>query len=116
MKINELIRNIAHLVESRETIDHGSIRCLWSQEGVDSIMGAEDCDDVDTGTVGDDDLAAELDDLAGDGDRIAELHLDDLVKLERAYRGLSLESYLEREEEDELIKLDCLISAAREIV
>lgn len=116
MKIKELIRNVAKLVESRETIDHGSIRCLYSEQGCREIESAEGCDSVDTGKVGDDDLAADLMDLAEDGDRIAEIHFDDLVKLEYAFRGEDITDYLAADKEDELILLDKLIDAAREIV
>lgn len=116
MKLNELIKAVSKLVETRETIDHGSIRCLHSDNAVNEIMSCEACDDVDTGTVGDDDLAAELAELADNGDRIADLHLEDLVKLEDAYRGDDITDYLEDEKEDELRKLDSLIEAARELV
>lgn len=116
MKLNELIRNIAKLVESRETIDHGSIRCLHSDNAVSEIESAEGCDSVDTGTVGDDDLAASLMEISEDGDQIAELHFEALVKLENAYRGDDIQDYLDAEKEDELVKLDKLIDAAREIV
>jgi hypothetical protein len=116
MKINELIRNVAKLVESRETIDHGSIRCLHSDNAVREIESAEGCDSVGTGTVGDDDLAADLMEIAEDGDRIAEIHFDDLVKLEYAYRSEDITDYLTADKEDELILLDKLIDAAREIV
>lgn len=116
MKINELIKSVANLVETRETIDHGTIRCLHSENAVREIMSAEGCDDVDTGTVGDDDLAAELAELAEDGDRIADLHLDDLVNLEHAYRGADVTDYLTAEKEDELKNLDTLIERARELV
>ena len=115
MKISELIRNTAKLVEARETIDHGSIRCLYSDNAVRDIESAELCDSVDTGTVGDDDLAAVLMEIAEDGDRIADLHFDDLAKLERAYRGEDITDYLRADKEDELILLDKLIDAAREI-
>jgi len=64
MKINELIKSVAHLVSERETIDHGSIRCLHGGEAEDSILSVEDCDEVDTGTIGDDGLSAALDELA----------------------------------------------------
>lgn len=116
MKIQELIRKVATLVESREIIDHGSIRCLHSDQSVSEIESAEGCDEVGTGTIGDDDLASELSDLADDGDLIAELHLEDLVKLEDAFRGEDIADYLDSEKEDELKKLDTLIDAARELV
>jgi hypothetical protein len=116
MKIAELIKAVSNLVETREIIEHGSIRCLFSQSTVDEIYSAEDCDEVDTGIIGDDDLAAELSDLAENGDQIAELHLADLVKLEDAYRGEDITDYLDSEKEDELKKLDALIDAARELV
>ena len=50
MKINELIKSVAHLVSEREADD--------------SILSVEDCDEVDTGTIGDDGLSAALDELA----------------------------------------------------
>jgi hypothetical protein len=116
MKINELIRNISNLVESREIIDHGSIRCLHSDQAMRDIESAEGCDSVDIGTVGDDDLAAHLMEIAECGDRIAEIHFGDLVTLENAYQGEDITDYLTAEKEDELILLDKLIDAAREIV
>lgn len=116
MKIKELLRNVSKLVEERDTIDHGSIRCLYSREDVSAIESAEGCDEVGTGTVGDCDLASELSDIADDGDQIAELHLRDLVKLEDAYRGEDITDYLDPDKEDELRKLDALIEAARELV
>jgi hypothetical protein len=114
MKLNELIKSVAKLVVARETIDHGSIRCLHSDQGVRDIESAEGCDEVDTGAIGDDDLAAELTELAEDGDQIADLHLEDLVKLE--YRGDDINDYLESEKEDELKNVDRLIEAARALV
>jgi len=116
MKIQELLRKVSNLVESREIIDHGSIRCLHSEQTAREIESAEGCDDVGTGIIGDDDLAAELSDLAKDGDQIAELHLEDLVKLEDAFRGDDITDYLDADKEDELKKLDTLIEAARELV
>lgn len=116
MKIQELIRAVATLIESREIIDHGSIRCLHSDRAVSEIESAEGCDEVGAGTIGDDDLAEKLSDLADDGDLVAELHLEDLVKLENAFRGEDVTDYLDPGKEDELRKLDALIDAARELV
>jgi len=116
MKIQTLIRNVADLVETREIIDHGTIRCLHSDNAVREIESAEGCDEVETGLIGDDDLAADLAELAEDGDRIAKLHLEDLVKLEDAFRGEDITDYLDSEKEDELQKLDALIESAREIL
>lgn len=118
MKLNELIKAVSNLVEERETIDHGSIRCLHSDRAVQEIESAEGCDSVDTSIVGDDDLASDLSDLADDGDQIAELDFDDLKKLEDAYLGDDISSYLDVDEdkEDELKKLDRLIDAAREAI
>ena len=115
MKIKELIKAVAKLVSERDTIDHGSIRCLWSQNAVNEIHSVEDCDEVDTGTVGDDDLAEKLNDLA-DGDQIGEIEWESLEKLERQYRSDDIADYLQGEKEDELAHLDDLIEAAREIV
>ena len=116
MKIAELIKAVSNLVETREIIDHGSIRCLHSDNAVGEIESAEGCDEVGTGIIGDDDLAAELSDIAEDGDQIAGLHLEDLMKLEDAYRGNDITDYLDADKEDELKKLDALIDAARELV
>ncbi len=116
MKIKALITSIAKLVESREIIDHGFIRCLHDDNAVREIESAEGCDEVGTGSIGDDDLASELVELSENGDRIAELDFDDLSKLEDAYRGDDIESYLDSEKEDELRRLDSLITAAREII
>jgi len=38
MKINELIKSVAHLVSERETIDHGSIRCLHGGEADGGVL------------------------------------------------------------------------------
>lgn len=115
MKIKELLTAVSALVQSRKTIDHGSIRMLWDEQAAADIAQAEDCDDVDTGTIGSDELAAELSDIAEDGDRIAALDLDDLIALERAFRRDDLESYLQHDKEDELTKLDALIEAAKAV-
>lgn len=116
MKIKELLNSVVSLVESREIIDHGSIRCLHSDNAVSEIQAAEGCDEVGTGTVGDDDLAAELRDLADNGDRMAELDLKDINRLHEAFRGNDIGDYLQSEKEDELVWLDQLIDAARELV
>jgi hypothetical protein len=119
MKIAELIKAVSNLVETRETIDHGSIRMLHSDRAVSEIESAEALDEdeeVGTGLVGDDDLAAELSDLAEDGDQLGDLHLEDLIKLEEAYLGGDITAYLDADKEDELQKLDALIEAARELV
>lgn len=116
MKIKELIKSVSNLVESREIIEHGSIRCLHSAQTVREIESAEGCDEVETNLIGDDDLATELSDLADDGDRIADLDLSDLVTLEEAFRGESISNYVQADKEDELVQLDKLIDAAREIV
>lgn len=116
MKINDLIKAVAKLVEEREIIDHGSIRCIYSDQAVSEIESAEGCEEVDTGTIGDDDLASELDDLSDDGEAIGELDFDDLVALEYAYRGHSIADYIDDEKEDELQCLDSLIERAKVLV
>lgn len=115
MKISELIKNVSNIVVAREIIDHGTIRCIHSDDAVRSIESVEGSD-VETGTIGDDDLAAELAELGEDGDRIADLDLSDIVKLHDAYRGEDVVDYLNPDKEDELINLDALIDAARELV
>lgn len=115
MKLKDLIHSVAKLVEQRDIIDHGSIRCLHSDQGVRDIENSEDCDEVDTGTIGDDDLSEKLRELCDD-DRLADQSLEDLVKLEDAFLGDSINNYIEEEEEDELKKLEALIDAANKLV
>ena len=115
MKLKDLIHSVAKLVEQRDIIDHGSIRCLHSDQAVYDIESAEDCDEVDTGTIGDDDLAEKLRELCED-DRLAEQYLEDLVKLEDAYCGDDITDYLDEDKEDELGKLETLIDAANTLV
>jgi hypothetical protein len=115
MKLKDLIHSVAKLVEQRDIIDHGSIRCLYSDQAVHDIESAEDCDEVGTGTIGDDDLAEKLRELCED-DRLADQYLEDLVKLEDAYRGEDIEDYLDDEKEDEFKKLEALIAAANTLV
>ena len=115
MTIKELIKSVASLVEEREIIDHGTIRCLHSDQGVREIESCEpDCDEVGTGTVGDDDLAEKLREIV-ENDREGEIEFDALEKLEYAHRGDDITDYLTADKEDELILLDKLIDAAREI-
>lgn len=115
MKIKELLKWVSILVVERETIDHGTIRCLHCDNWVREIEQAEGCDEVGTGRIGDDDLADDLAELAEDGDRIADLHIEDIRKLEDAYRGEDIDDYIDGDKEDELKRLDTLIDAAREI-
>ena len=115
MTIKNLIKSVAALVEEREIIDHGSIRCLHSENAVREIESAEPCESVDTGTIGDDDLAEKLRDIA-ENDREGGIDIDDLVKLESAHRGDDVTDYLTADAEDELILLDKLIDAAREVL
>lgn len=116
MQIKELIKNVSNLIESREIISHGSIRCLHSDQAVSEIEEAEPCDEVGTDIIGDDDLASELSDLSEDGDRIADLDFNDIKSLEDVYRGSDLEDYIQRDEEDELDLLEQLIDAAQTLV
>lgn len=116
MKIKDLIKSVAALVSTREIIDHGSIRCLHSELVVEEIKAVDDCAEVGTGTIGDDDLSTDLDALAEDGDRIASIDFGDLANLEDAYQGAEVSGYIDEGKEDELRRLDSLIDAAREIL
>lgn len=112
MTIKNLLLAVASLVESREIIDHGAIRCLYSADVVRSIEQVEDVDEVETGTVGDDDLAERLRELAEDAGEIEATALRDL---EHEFIGESVEDYVDGDAEDELLHLDALIAAAREL-
>ena len=101
-------------MEERKIIDHGSIRCIWSATADQEIQAGEPCDEVGTGIIGDDDLAAELIEIV-ENDSEGEIDFDSLRKLEDFFRGLDLDDYIDSEKEDELKKLDKLIDAAREI-
>lgn len=112
MTIQNMLQSIASLIEEREIIDHGTIRCLYSADVVRSIEQAEG-EDVEIGTIGDDELAERLRELAEDPGGI---EVDDLARLERVFLGESIEDYVEAENEDELKKLDRLISAAEDLL
>lgn len=79
MKIKDMLAEIAILVQSRDTIDHGSIRCLYSEQGCREIEGAEGCDEVYSGEVGDDDLAEEINQLIENPERLIEADPLDLA-------------------------------------
>lgn len=115
MKINELLKSVAHLVQVRKTIDHGAIRCIYSDQRVRDIEACEACEEVDTGEVGDDELTEELGQIVED-EREGQINFDALKKLENAYRGDDLDDYLLGEQEDELKQLDTLVEAARQVV
>ena len=115
MKINELIKAVANLVVSREIIDHGTIRCIYSKQAVQDIESAEGCDEVGTGEIGDDELAGVLEQMAENGDMMADLDLGVLVRLEKEYIGDDLENYISDSMKNELCALNRLIYAAREL-
>jgi hypothetical protein len=118
MKIKELIKNVSSLVVSREIISHGTIRTLKTPRAAKEIADAEGIgvDEVGTDLIGDDDLAAELFDLAGDSDRIAELELSLTRWLEENYRGADILDYIDQDAEDELARLELLIEFASDLV
>lgn len=118
MKINQMLRAIGSLVAEREIIDHGSIRCLHSEDAVRGIVQGEgiDDDDVETGVIGDDGLAEWFTDLAEDADRIAEIDMDALLDLNNVFLGEALDNYITPDAEDGLVDLDTLIDAAMEFL
>lgn len=93
-----MLADVAALVAERATIDHGSIRCLYSEAGVRSIESVEDCDEVETGTIGDDALADRLLELASSGQSVHVHALEELEKLEREYFGGGIEDLIEAAE------------------
>lgn len=120
MKLKNLLQEVATLVEEREIIDHGTIRCLHTQADVDSICSAEDIEEVDLGSVGDDELAEKIRKIIESPDCLLDADADDLgeaiTQLWDAHKGPSVEDYLESEKEDELHKLDNLITAAEKLI
>jgi hypothetical protein len=116
MTIKELLLSTAELVDEREIIEHGSIRCLWSQEHVDAIRMAEDYVRIGTGIVGDSELSHKLRHLAKDSDRIGDITFSGLACLESYHRGDDIRDYIDSDREDELFRLDRLIMAAMELV
>jgi len=115
MTIKEFITSVARLVKERDIINHGSIRCLYSDQAARDIESVEDCDEVDTDTIGDDELSQKLTDIV-DEDREGSLDFDLLQKLEYKYRGGSVDDYIVGDKEGELENLDKLIEAARELI
>lgn len=117
MKIKEMLAEVAALVAEREIIDHGSIRCLYSAQACREIESAEGCDEVETGTIGDDELAEKISEILENPERLLDADdlLDVLRDLDRAHRGGEISDYLENDE-DELSRLDDLIEAAEKFV
>jgi hypothetical protein len=119
MKIRELLNNVSKLVSERDIIDHGSIRCLYSETAAREILSMErheEEEEIGTGTIGDDELSSDIAELAEDGDRVLDLDFDALKSLEYEYRGEDIRDYLEEEREDEFRNLDRLIDAARNLI
>ena len=116
MKIKDIILSVAKLVSERDIIDHGSIRCLHSDNAVSEIASAEGIEEseVDTGTIGDDALADKLREIC-DSDEEGKIDFDDLKEVESSYCGDDLEDYLDRDKEDKFTKLETLIDAARKL-
>jgi hypothetical protein len=115
MKISELILTVASLVEERKIINHGSIKCLYSDEDARDIQQAEGCDEVDTGIIGDNELSQKLTELIEDG-TLGDIHFDALLRLEIDYIGDRVEDYIRSGEEDELKNLRDLIKSARNLL
>lgn len=116
MNTTSLIKAVSVLVTERKIIDHGYIRCLYSTNAAREIESAEGCETVGEGTIGDDNLAAELAALAEDASLVAALDEQAVRRLEKAFLGPDITDYLDRDEEDELQDLDTLIDAARELI
>lgn len=118
--LKKVLNEVADVVAQRETINHGTIRCLHTQEAVDSILSAEGCDKVDTGTIGDDDLAEKLREVAENPEWLLAAHAGDLAEaitaLYMEYVSADVADYLEADREDELCQLDKLIAAAEQLV
>lgn len=118
MKTSEFLIEVANLIQEREIISHGTIRCLQSEQAVRDIESAEGCDEVDSGSVGDDELADKLRELADDGAAFLSADPSDMAdklnNLWSAHRGADIGDYLDGEKEDELRALDRLIDAAKE--
>ena len=114
MTIRNFLIAVAALVQERDIISHGTIRCLYSHEASSAIEQAEgiDSDAVGTDTIGDDDLTTHLMEIA---ESPADVEEDALVDLMDRFLGIELSQYIECDEEDELKKLDALIEAAMEI-
>ena len=118
MKLVELLEGTAKIIESQKIIDHGSIRCLFSIEACNYIMQAEGCSKVYLNTIGDDKLANELLKLTIMPEKLMSIDTDDLIsflcEVNNAYYGDEIENYLARDEEDELQRLEALITTVQE--
>ena len=118
--LQQLLTDAAIVVAERDIIDHGTIRCLYAEEYVRDICSAEGCDEVGTGTVGDDGLAERLRHIAdykpetfwaADARDLAAAISD----LEKQHISADVSDYLDRGEEDELIRLEKLIAVAEKL-
>lgn len=112
----EMLRDVAAVVGESDIISHGSIRCLYSEQGVSDIEGAEDCDEVETDTIGDDALSSKVLELADYDGALTDDQVDALRVLDRAHVSGDLADYIEADVEDELGLLDGLIAAAQALI
>ena len=119
MNIKQLIQNTSDIVNLRDIIDHGSIKCLFDEQVVREIATCEGINESKVGvdTIGDSDLSLKLFSLIDYPDPILEVDIDILKKLEELiYENSCIYDYLETEEENELKKIEKIIDIAEEMV
>lgn len=105
------LEQIAALVEEREIIDHGSIRCLYSEEACESIEQV-DSDEVGVSTIGSYALAAAIRSLEGDEEALLRL----AVEAAPDYMGAEIADYIDPSREDEISALEDFVGTVSDMV
>lgn len=111
MKTIVTLEQIAALVEEREIIDHGSIRCLYSEEACESIEQV-DSDEVGVSTIGSYALAAAIRSLDGEEEALLRL----AVEAAPDYMGAEIADYIDPSREDEISALEDFVATVSDMV
>lgn len=111
MKTIVTLEQIAALVEEREIIDHGSIRCLYSEEACESIEQV-DSDAVGVSTIGSNALAAAIRCLYSEEEALLRL----AVEAAPDYMGAEIADYIDPSREDEISALEDFVDAVSDMV
>ena len=104
MTLTTILKSLPELVSLRETVENGTLRCLFSPS-----------DPVDEGdvrsTIGCDELSRSVATLDPD-----ELPEDALESLCEVFCGPNVHDYIDPDSDDQLWRLDALIDAVRNIL
>ena len=104
MTLTTILKSLPDLVALRETVENGTLRCLFSP--------SDPVDDGDVrSTIGCDELSRSVERL--DPDVLSE---DDVSSICSVFCGENVYDYIDPESDDQLWRLDALIDAVRNIL